>query len=128
MNSFAATTNIHRNEHRKEQQTNIKMAKKNKSRTEKPPPIDQLIKPAVGVVFAFVAYYFMKGINTDVSLVSPLQCYDNVIGYLGLGPCHCSIVLVVYFIFLTEINVAYVYFNSIRPACTHCNPRSKELM
>jgi hypothetical protein len=40
---------------------------KNKSKTEKPPAIDKLLKPAVGVVLAFVAYYFMKGINTDVS-------------------------------------------------------------
>jgi len=40
---------------------------KNRSKTEKPPAIDKLLKPAIGVVLAFVAYYFMKGINTDVS-------------------------------------------------------------
>lgn len=40
--------------------------KKNKSKTEKPPPIDKLLMPAVGVVLAFVAYYFMQGINTEI--------------------------------------------------------------
>lgn len=39
-----------------------------KSKTEKPPAIDKLLKPAIGVVLALVAYNFMKGINTDVSL------------------------------------------------------------
>jgi hypothetical protein len=43
--------------------------KKNKSKTEKPPAIDKLLMPAVGVVLAFVAYYFMKGINTDIPRV-----------------------------------------------------------
>ena len=41
--------------------------KKNKSKTEKPPPIDKLLKPAIGIVLAFVGYYFMKGIDMDVS-------------------------------------------------------------
>jgi hypothetical protein len=45
--------------------------KKNKSKTEKPPPIDKLLMPAVVVVLAFVAYYFMKGINADVSSTPP---------------------------------------------------------
>lgn len=40
-----------------------------KSKTEKPPAIDKLLKPAIGVVLALVAYNFMKGINTDVSLI-----------------------------------------------------------
>jgi hypothetical protein len=40
---------------------------KNRSKTEKPPAIDKLLKPAIGVVLAFIAYYFMKGINADVS-------------------------------------------------------------
>ena len=50
--------------------------KKNKSKTEKPPAIDKLLMPAVGVVLAFVAYYFMKGINTDVSTALPLQIFN----------------------------------------------------
>lgn len=37
-----------------------------KNKTEKPPPIDKLLKPAIGVVIAFVAYYFMKGISTEI--------------------------------------------------------------
>lgn len=40
--------------------------KKNKSKTEKPPAIDKLLKPAIGIVLAFVGYYFMKGIDTDI--------------------------------------------------------------
>ena len=40
---------------------------KTKSKTEKPPAIDKLLKPAIGVVLAFVAYYFMKGLDTEVS-------------------------------------------------------------
>jgi hypothetical protein len=43
--------------------------KKNKSKTEKPPPIDKLLKPAIGIVLAFVGYYFMKGIDIDISRV-----------------------------------------------------------
>ena len=41
--------------------------KKSKSKTEKPPAIEKLLKPAIGVVLAFVGYYFMKGLNTNVS-------------------------------------------------------------
>lgn len=40
--------------------------KKSKSKTEKPPAIDKLLVPAIGVVIAFVGFYFMKGINTDI--------------------------------------------------------------
>jgi hypothetical protein len=42
--------------------------KSSKSKTEKPPPIDKLLIPAVGVVVAFVAYYFMKGISAEVRI------------------------------------------------------------
>mmetsp|Transcript_8144 Transcript_8144/g.15334 ORF Transcript_8144/g.15334 Transcript_8144/m.15334 type:complete len:446 (+) Transcript_8144:216-1553(+) len=42
------------------------MAAGKKSKTEKPPPIDKLLIPAIGVVIAFVAYYFMKGISTEI--------------------------------------------------------------
>jgi len=47
-----------------------KAIKKSKSKTEKPPPIDKLLIPAVGIVLAFVGFYFMKGISTDVSTVT----------------------------------------------------------
>jgi len=40
------------------------MAKKRK--TEKPPAIDKLLYPAVGVVIAFLAYYCMKGLNAEI--------------------------------------------------------------
>jgi len=44
------------------------MAKK-RSKTEKPPPIDKLIVPAIGIVIAFVGYYFFKGISTDITRI-----------------------------------------------------------
>ena len=37
-----------------------------KVKPEKPPAIDKLLIPAVGVVIAFVAFYFMKGLNSEV--------------------------------------------------------------
>lgn len=40
--------------------------KKSKSRTEKPPAIDKLLKPAIGVVLAFLGYYFMKGLAAEI--------------------------------------------------------------
>jgi len=40
------------------------MAKKKK--TGKPPPIDKLLKPAVGVCLVFLWYYFMKGLNSEI--------------------------------------------------------------
>jgi len=43
--------------------------KKTKRKTEKPPAIDKLLKPAVGVVFAFLWYYFMKGMKTDIARI-----------------------------------------------------------
>mmetsp|Transcript_19580 Transcript_19580/g.24693 ORF Transcript_19580/g.24693 Transcript_19580/m.24693 type:complete len:462 (+) Transcript_19580:92-1477(+) len=40
--------------------------KKSKSKTERPPAIDKLLKPAIGVVLAFLGYYFMKGLDTEI--------------------------------------------------------------
>ena len=40
--------------------------KKSRSKTERPPAIDKLLKPAIGVVLAFVGYYFMKGLDAEV--------------------------------------------------------------
>jgi hypothetical protein len=37
-----------------------------KVKPEKPPAIDKLLIPAVGVVISFVAFYFMKGLNSEV--------------------------------------------------------------
>lgn len=53
--------------------------KKSKSKTEKPPAIDKLLKPAIGVVLAFVGYYFMKGLDANVSLL--LIVLKSVISY-----------------------------------------------
>ena len=33
---------------------------------ERPPPIDKLIKPAVGLALALLAYQFFKGISSEV--------------------------------------------------------------
>ena len=44
------------------------MAKK--KQTEKPPALDKLLKPALGVALAVLAYYFMKGLDAEVSTTS----------------------------------------------------------
>ena len=50
----------------------------NKRKTEKPPAIDKLLKPAIGVVLAFVAYYFMKGLETEVChVIYIIIIYNN---------------------------------------------------
>lgn len=33
---------------------------------ERPPPIDKLLKPAIGIGLALLAYQFIKGINQEV--------------------------------------------------------------
>jgi hypothetical protein len=38
-----------------------------KRRTLEPPPVDKLIKPAIVVGLAMVAYQFIKGISSEVS-------------------------------------------------------------
>ena len=54
--------------HSEDRKKDLKMAakKKSKSKSEKPPAIDKLLKPAIGVVIAFVGYYFMKGLDAEV--------------------------------------------------------------
>mmetsp|Transcript_28616 Transcript_28616/g.33260 ORF Transcript_28616/g.33260 Transcript_28616/m.33260 type:complete len:436 (+) Transcript_28616:77-1384(+) len=43
------------------------MAKKsNKPKTEKPPAVDKLLKPTIGVVLALLGYYFMKGLDIEI--------------------------------------------------------------
>lgn len=42
------------------------MAKKKSKGSERPPPIDKLIKPAIGIGLALLAYQFFKGINSEV--------------------------------------------------------------
>jgi hypothetical protein len=40
--------------------------KKSSKGKERPPPVDKLLKPAVVVALAIVAYQFFKGINSEV--------------------------------------------------------------
>jgi hypothetical protein len=42
------------------------MAKKQSKGSERPPPVDKLIKPAVGIALAIVAYQFFTGIKSEV--------------------------------------------------------------
>ena len=39
-----------------------------------PPPIDKLLKPAIGVALALVAYQFIRGLGSGVSLCLSGQC------------------------------------------------------
>jgi hypothetical protein len=41
--------------------------KKRTTRTLEPPPVDKLIKPAIVVGLAMLAYQFLKGISSEVS-------------------------------------------------------------
>ena len=40
-----------------------------KSKTDKPPAVDKLLKPAVGVALAMMAYYSMKGVTSEIARV-----------------------------------------------------------
>jgi hypothetical protein len=54
--------------------TDLTMAQKPKPPKKKngtPPPIDKLIVPAAGVALALLAFYFFKGINSEVCI---LEC------------------------------------------------------
>jgi len=43
------------------------MAPKSKKKKKgQPPPIDLLVKPAIGVGLALLAYQFIKGLNSEV--------------------------------------------------------------
>ena len=37
-----------------------------KKTTEKPPPLEKLLKPAAGVALAMLGYYFMKGMSAEI--------------------------------------------------------------
>lgn len=47
--------------------------KPTKSKQGQPPPIDKLIKPAIAVGLALLAYQFFKGLNTEVSCLGHLD-------------------------------------------------------
>jgi hypothetical protein len=51
--------------------------KKSSKGKERPPPVDKLLKPAVAVAIAIVAFQFFKGINSEVSHWSAeVEAYD----------------------------------------------------
>ncbi|KAL7513169.1 hypothetical protein ACHAXN_010249 [Cyclotella atomus] len=45
------------------------MAKVPKKQNAKPPAMDKLLKPAIGVALAMMAYYFMKGVTSEIARV-----------------------------------------------------------
>lgn len=42
------------------------MARVPKKKTDTAPPVDKLLKPAVGIALAMMAYYFMKGMGNEI--------------------------------------------------------------
>jgi hypothetical protein len=42
------------------------MPPQHKRKTSKAPPIDKLIKPAIGIGLALLAYQFFKGLDSEV--------------------------------------------------------------
>ena len=59
----------------------FKMAKKKTKGGQRPPPIDKLIKPAIGIGLALLAYQFLNGINSEVCVL----CKDRGIFSLVEG-------------------------------------------
>ena len=45
------------------------MAKVPKKQTAQPPALDTLLKPAVGIALAMLAYYFMKGVTNEITRI-----------------------------------------------------------
>jgi hypothetical protein len=43
--------------------------KKRTTRTLEPPPVDKLIRPAIVIGLAMLAYQFIRGISSEVSVV-----------------------------------------------------------
>lgn len=45
------------------------MAKKHpKEKKGRPPPVDKLLKPAIGIALALLAYQFLKGLGSEVRI------------------------------------------------------------
>ena len=44
----------------------VKPVKKSRSKTQKPPAIDKLLKPSIGVVLGLLGYFFLKGMKSEV--------------------------------------------------------------
>lgn len=45
------------------------MAKVPKKQNAKPPAMDKLLRPAIGVALAMMAYYFMMGVTSEIARV-----------------------------------------------------------
>ena len=45
------------------------MAKKKSKGKERPPPVDRLIVPAIGIGLALLAYQFLAGIKSEVRFI-----------------------------------------------------------
>ena len=52
---------------------------KKKVKPEKAPAIDKLLWPAVGVVIAFVGYYFIQGVTNEVGFQYKLSSWKTFI-------------------------------------------------
>lgn len=70
------------------------MGKRSKSSSGGTPPIVGLLKPAIGVAIALAGYYFMQGLQTEVSsfyvahYVHVNDCYLAQIYYAHMTCCH----------------------------------------
>lgn len=52
-----------------------KKQKQQPVKSGQPPPVDKLMKPAIGVALAIVGYQFFRGLGADVSVFLPVsQC------------------------------------------------------
>ncbi len=54
------------------------MAAKKKNGTEKPPPVDRLILPAIGIGLALLAYQFFSGIKNEVSIPNQKRVVSGI--------------------------------------------------
>jgi len=46
-----------------------KAIKKPRSKTSKPPAIDKLLKPSIGIVLGLLGYFFLKGMKSEISRI-----------------------------------------------------------
>ncbi|CAB9511558.1 expressed unknown protein [Seminavis robusta] len=61
---------------------------------QKPPPLDQYIKPAVALGVALLAYQFFKGLNSEilrVDVTDEMQLREVLLGELGSGKNYASL-------------------------------------
>ena len=49
------------------------------SKTRKPPQIDKMLTPAIGIAIAFLGYYFMKGMGAEVRSSRFVVCSPQVV-------------------------------------------------